>query len=108
MTALMTLMIDRAEAHLDRFRFGPPACHLMELGHEGMVGMPVDQGDFHLGVLAEPFLEDLARPDATIASAKDEYPFLPSHCLSPSGSNPVRCRRPWRSAGGLARNQTLV
>ena len=46
---------DLPEAHLDRLGLGSPAGDLVELGHEGMEGIPVDEGDLDLVSLRKCF-----------------------------------------------------
>jgi hypothetical protein len=51
----------------------------MELGHQGVVVMPIDEGDLYIGILPEMFFEDLSRPDATVTASKYKDALLLCH-----------------------------
>jgi len=51
----------------------------VELGHEGVVGVLVDESDLYIGIVAEMLFKLLASPDAAIAAAQNKDFLLLRH-----------------------------
>ena len=43
---------------------------VMELRHQGVVGVPIDEGDLDIGILPKMLFENLSRPDAAVAASE--------------------------------------
>ncbi len=61
---------DLAEADLHGFGLDPAAGDLVELRHQGVVGVPVDEGDLDVPALPEPALENLGSFHAAVPAAE--------------------------------------
>ena len=64
---------DLSQIDLDRIRLGAMPRHFVELGHQRVKRIFIDQRNFNVIVLAEDFMQRLTCLHASIASADDEY-----------------------------------
>jgi hypothetical protein len=70
------------EIHLDGLWLRPPSGDFMQLGHERMKRLLIDQGYLNAIILAETLLKDLPRPDAAVTASENENLLCVGHVHS--------------------------